>query len=83
MQLLPALEKAKVVDGHRARVVFTASSAADFFAPKGAIDYESLKVKEDGTVGNGLSSWPLYGQVGDDECYLRRVPAADDGLFAP
>jgi hypothetical protein len=64
MRLLPALQQAKLVHGQRARVVFTASSAADMFPPKGAIDFDSLKVKEDGSVGNGLGIWALYGQVG-------------------
>lgn len=61
--LLPALQQAKGVDGQRARVVFTASSAADFFAPKGAINYDSLKVDEKGNVGAGVALWTLYGQV--------------------
>lgn len=62
--LLPILQKvAEQSEGReKARVVHT-SSSGHRFAPSGGVDWESLKVGEDGSVGNGLNKWALYGQV--------------------
>lgn len=66
-KLLPALEQASSKSGAKARVVFTSSSAADVFSPKGGIDYTSLKKTADGKNASKMSNWGLYGQskIGD------------------
>ncbi|KAJ9117076.1 hypothetical protein QFC24_006535 [Naganishia onofrii] len=62
--LLPSLlkvsEDSNGVD--KARVVHT-SSSGHRFAPSKTIDWESLKVKEDGSIGNGLGNWSKIGNI--------------------
>lgn len=62
MRLLPVLQRVAQDSGgsDRARVVHT-SSSGHWFAPRGSVDWDSLKVHE-GTVGNGRNAWVLYGQ---------------------
>ncbi|KAJ9114980.1 hypothetical protein QFC22_005308 [Naganishia vaughanmartiniae] len=62
--LLPILLKVSEDSNgvNKARVVHT-SSSGHRFAPGKTIDWESLKVKDDGSIGNGLGNWVLYGQT--------------------
>lgn len=62
--LLPILQKvAEQSEGRdKARVVHT-SSSGHRFAPSGSVDWESLKAGDEGSVGNGMNKWALYGQV--------------------
>ncbi|KAI5449418.1 short-chain alcohol dehydrogenase [Naganishia albida] len=61
--LLPLLEKVAEESGGRdkARMVHT-SSSGHRLAPQDSVDWDSLKVGEDGNVGHGLNRWTLYGQ---------------------
>ncbi|KAJ9107005.1 hypothetical protein QFC19_002873 [Naganishia cerealis] len=61
--LLPLLLKVSQDSNgvEKARVVHTSSSAHNM-APRGAIDWESLKVQEDGSIGHAHNTWVLYGQ---------------------
>lgn len=81
-KLLPALEKASKEDGTKSRVVFTSSSAADVFSPKGGVDYDSLKKGPDGKNVSKMSNWGLYGQVRGDTLSNRNVCESIGGAHA-
>ena len=60
--LEPALKSAGNIKELRGRVVWLTSYGLNT-APKGGVNFESLKVDEKGLVGKGLRRQPLYGQV--------------------
>lgn len=62
--LRPSLENAFDQSGEKARVVWTSSFGLNT-APRGGVDFDSLKVDGNGKSGNGMYRQPLYGQVSD------------------